>query len=196
MEVLAKMEIPERIAGDYLSGNLDISNAVARSVKTGRIDSYITLAPYNEKKPTQAKSSTAIAVIAGVAVALVGGLITYVIKKKDSQDTVEIPEYISKFHSIFQVYLKEAKEGRLDIATICELIEVLDEIDSKNHGDFSIDFSATEIKGLFEIILNNTKRICAEEMDLSCVINTSSDSNILTFKKCLNAQKEHLENVA
>ena len=198
MEQLVKMDIPDKLVSDYISGKLDISNAVARNNTTGRIDSYVKLTSIDSKKTHNLSSKEAIAIAAGGTVLLVGGLIVHIIKKKKkSMKKIEVPEYIAKFHSIFQIYLREAKEGQLDIATICELIEVIDEIEANNDGTFTIDFSASEVKELLEIILDYTKQLqICNNYSVNYELSNNSDHNINIFKKCLLMQKDYLENAA
>lgn len=202
MEQKFVMDIPDEKYCEFLAGRIDISNAVARLTDSGRIDSYIPLNPCYEDSQSHSISYGAAAGIAAGAVAItlvVGGLITYVIKKnKKKTMPTEIPEEIQKFQQMLRIYLSEAKSGNLDVATVCEMIDVLNELESKHNESFQIDFSSSEILELLQIILEYSNKLNEEckAVHITHTVSNNSHSNFMLLKECLIQQKHYFEQVA
>ena len=204
MEQKVKMEIPNDIVAHYLSGEYDISKAVVRNNDNGQIVRYIDLEPYNEDRsdPSRCSGGTA-KQIAGVAVLslVVIGLITYIVrikKQKKNLRQIEVPANVVHFNEVFKLYLKEATDGQVNIATVCELIQLLDEIEQNGNGSISIDLTTQEMQELLNIMLHYTEQLYEQKhVDLSKMkITIFGDNQANPLKEYLLLQKAYLEEIA
>ena len=162
MQVPVKLDIPEEYVADYLNGTLEIAKAVVRNTKDGRIKKHIDLfqdtdVAENAKDALQNKN-----VLIGLGVAatiVIGGVITIAVKKSRAKSKVKLPECVMRFQEKFREYLKEAKDGYLNIDTINDLLSVLEEVEETQGSEVTIDFSTDELRTLLQQIFEYTNQL-------------------------------------
>ena len=205
MELLFACKLPDDVAAQYLSDKVTITKALGRNTATGQIEGHYDMTPYYPtESPESILADKQIAAVAGgfVLGALIVGGVTYIVNKKfektQQQAQVQIPKCMDDFRIIFKQYLREAKNKDLNIATVCELISILNEIERTTDADITIDFSAEELKTLLNIIVDYTKNFKANESSASIpeTVSDNSDNNLKVLKHCLLIQKEYFENIA
>ena len=202
MQVPVKLDIPEEYVADYLNGTLEIAKAVVRNTKDGRIKKHIDLfqdtdVAENAKDALQNKN-----VLIGLGVAatiVIGGVITIAVKKSRAKSKVKLPECVMRFQEKFREYLKEAKDGYLNIDTINDLLSVLEEVEETQGSEVTIDFSTDELRTLLQQIFEYTNQLAeATGTNAENLIRPTDDSksNLLNLRDYLVLQKKIVESAA
>ena len=202
MQVPVKLDIPEEYVADYLNGTLEIAKAVVRNTKDGRIKKHIDLfqdtdVAENAKDALQNKN-----VLIGLGVAatiVIGGVITIAVKKSRAKSKVQLPECVMRFQEKFREYLKEAKDGYLNIDTINDLLSVLEEVEETQGSEVTIDFSTDELRTLLQQIFEYTNQLAeATGTNAENLIMPTDDSksNLLNLRDYLVLQKKIVESAA
>ncbi len=202
MQVPVKLDIPEEYVADYLNGTLEIAKAVVRNTKDGRIKKHIDLfqdtdVAENAKDALQNKN-----VLIGLGVAatiVIGGVITIAVKKSRAKSKVKLPECVMRFQEKFREYLKEAKDGYLNIDTINDLLSVLEEVEETQGSEVTIDFSTDELRTLLQQIFEYTNQLAeATGTNAENLIMPTDDSksNLLNLRDYLVLQKKIVESAA
>lgn len=202
MQVPVKLDIPEEYVADYLNGTLEIAKAVVRNTKDGRIKKHIDLfqdtdVAENAKDALQNKN-----VLIGLGVAatiVIGGVITIAVKKSRAKSKVKLPECVMRFQEKFREYLKEAKDGYLNIDTINDLLSVLEEVEETQGSEVTIDFSTDELRTLLQQIFEYTNQLAeATGTNAENLIMPTDDSksNFLNLRDYLVLQKKIVESAA
>ena len=201
MRVPVQLDIPAEYVDGFLDGSLIITKAVVRAAKDGQIRKHINLLPEVKNDAIQILSNKKIRIALGITTAalLVGGLITIVVKKHNEASDVEIPDSVIRFQKLFRTYLQEAKRGDLNLDTINELLNALDEIEGMQTGTVTIDFSTEELTMVLHQIYEYTKELAnTTSVNISDVSAPSRNSgeNILNLKQYLRLQKQIIESIA
>ena len=202
MQVPVKLDIPEEYVADYLNGTLEIAKAVVRNTKDGRIKKHIDLfqdtdVAENAKDALQNKN-----VLIGLGVAatiVIDGAITIAVKKSRAKSKVKLPECVMRFQEKFREYLKEAKDGYLNIDTINDLLSVLEEVEETQCSEVTIDFSTDELRTLLQQIFEYTNQLAeATGTNAENLIMPTDDSksNLLNLRDYLVLQKKIVESAA
>lgn len=205
MKVNVSLDLPKSVAKEWVAGKVDISNVVVRSKETGKIIRYLKSSTVDKmdgaKNLVSKIGSKNILIGLGItaAVVTVGGLINLVVNKSSEKECVKVPKCINDFQRKFHKYLKEAQKGNLNIKTIDELLNSLDEIEKLKSKEVRIDFSAEELKFLLSKIYDFTKNINeehnGEKMKVKSPTNNSS-KNLVYLKDYLECQKQVLEKIS
>ena len=202
MQVPVKLDIPEEYVADSLNGTLEIAKAVVRNTKDGRIKKHIDLfqdtdVAENAKDALQNKN---VLIGLGVAATIVtGGVITIAVKKSRAKSKVKLPECVMRFQEKFREYLKEAKDGYLNIDTINDLLSVLEEVEETQGSEVTIDFSTDELRTLLQQIFEYTNQLAeATGTNAENLIMPTDDSksNLLNLRDYLVLQKKIVESAA
>ena len=136
----------------------------------------------------------------GVAATIViGGVITIAVKKSRAKSKVKLPECVMRFQEKFREYLKEAKDGYLNIDTINDLLSVLEEVEETQGSEVTIDFSTDELRTLLQQIFEYTNQLAeATGTNAENLIMPTDDSksNLLNLRDYLVLQKKIVESAA
>jgi len=195
------LDIPAEYVDGFLDGSLVITKAVVRAAKDGKIQKHIDLLPAVKDEAVQVLSNKKVRIAFGLTAALllVGGIITVVVKKHNEASDVDIPDNVIRFQKLFRTYLRDARNGDLNLDTINDLLDSLDEIETTQTGAITIDFSTEELTTLLNQIYEYTKDLAtATSTSVSDISAPTQNSggNILSLKQYLRLQKRIIESVA
>lgn len=201
MQVPVQLDIPAEYVDGFLDGSLVITKAVVRAAKDGKIQKHIDLLPAVKDEAVQVLSNKKVRIAFGLTAALllVGGIITVVVKKHNEASDVDIPDNVIRFQKLFRTYLRDARNGDLNLDTINDLLDSLDEIETTQTGAITIDFSTEELTILLNQIYEYTKDLAtATSTSVSDISAPTQNSggNILSLKQYLRLQKRIIESVA
>lgn len=142
----------------------------------------------------QNKKSSIIAVSCAAAVAT--GVLVYT-KIKNHQ-----PQVVTDFQTALRHYIDAIRNGNMDIATINNLMEKLENLKThKNYAKISIQLTTEDLAVLvgriydYTVKLANDNNIELTEDERQAVSNKKSDT-IINLQNCLQAQKRIFEEAA
>lgn len=203
MQVPVKLDIPTKYVKNFMNGSVDISKAVVRNTKNGKIVKNINLIKDIDKAKDVARSlrrSKLFLVGLGITaiVATASGIVYLVNRKNNKEDYIQIPECVLNFQDKFKKYLRETQQGILNIQTIDELIVSLNEVEKVQKSDFKMDFTIKELKTLLSRIYEFTNDVAKINNITINIKRPSNDSldNVTFLKDYLKAQKNIVENVS
>jgi hypothetical protein len=191
--------VPPEIELGLLQGTLKLFGSVVREADTGRIYKHLTeLVPSPEKAEEAVKSmklnpKIVISVVATAAV--VGGGITYLVKKrKDSRPipVEDLPECVTNFDASLGAYIAAGREGALDAQIVERLLEDLDAVKAFSDEGNEVKISLDDMVPLFDMVIAHTLRLAAaynvevEDLDEQ---GDSEDGVVVSLRRHLEAQK-------
>lgn len=194
--VLVEMDIPNKLYAEIMTGSATLMGMVKDS-NNHRIKKHIKLVPTTIKEQAlqilKANKNLFIG-IGGAIVLLVIGLLTYhKLKKKNKK-------YSDKevlFANSLKTYLEETKEGKLKYQTLCDLINVLNEIiNDKNYSIKNFNLSKKQLNQLTKSIFSYTERLAkANHIKLNNFKKPSKnvEGNIINLNHYLTVQKDIFE---
>lgn len=201
MRLNRSLDVPKNLLKDYIGGKINIS-AVFRSKETGKIIQYGSLMPEDKlvgvKKMAENIGSKNLFLGIGItaAVVTIGGIISLIVNKPSEKTSVKIPKCVNDFQEKFHKYLNEAQKGVLNVKTIDELLDSLNEIKKLKDKEIKIDFSTKELKFILNKIYDFTNSINEEQKKLQSKIkapSNNSSKNIVYLKDYLQLQKQAAE---
>lgn len=191
--------VPPEIERGLLDGTLKLFGSVVREADTGRIYKHLTeLMPSPEKAEEAVKSlklSPKVAISVVAAVAVVGGGVAYLVKKRRHSKLVaigDLPECITNFDASLRAYIEAGREGALDAQVIERLLDDLDAIKAFSDEGNEVMISVDDLVPLFDLVIAHTSRLAqaygveVEDLDEQGV---SGDGVVVSLRRHLEAQK-------
>lgn len=158
--------VPPEIELGLLEGTLKLFGRVAREADTGRTYRHLTeLVPSPETVEEAVKTmkldpKVVISVVAVAAV--VGGGITYLVKKRKDSKLVPVetlPECMTNFDASLRAYIYAGREGALDAQIVERLLEDLDAIKMFSDEGNEVKISLDDLMPLFDMVTAHTSRL-------------------------------------
>lgn len=144
------------------------------------------------------KEHKTVAIGIGIATATIGaGAYAYHNWKERKKEEAE--ERISGFHKALKRYLKACKKGRLNTKVVNNLLDALNELETKKLGkDMELTISASQLSELIFSIFTYTEELAKANKFETKVKKpkTGSEGNIISLKSYLEIQKQILENAS
>ena len=198
MLVPVKLDIPEKYVMGVTSGAIDVSKAVLRDAKSGKIVKHTNL--FVDSKDTVKEVAKNVGVknlgIAGLVVggvALVGFGVYKIVNVFNKDKEIKMPKCITEFHKKLNKYLEEANKGILNTNSIDDVLKAIDEIEKIKEPDIKIDFSTKEVRNLLDSIYKFTIKLNKEDKNNKIKFKApsqNSNDNIIYLKDYLKYQKE------
>ena len=205
-----KIELSEELATKILTGQDRIPTEAIVRGQAGKYDQFIPLkivskeAEENTAVAANTASNSAsnqnkaliglgigvIAIVTGIAVGLT---IHYKNKKK-----AILAENQAEFNRCLQVYIDEAKNGKLQLKTLDDLICAIDNISHKDkNGAVVLTITVDEFMELVKAVYDYTKKMAAQKSLIIKNFELSTQENsVKEFRHCLEIQREIMTKAA
>ena len=191
MKINAQINVPDEYVDDFVNGDLELGKAVARDTSSGKVKTQFDILEGENSDDTSYDWT-------GVAIVVVG-VIYGVNKLVHWNSSRKLKKAAEEFNVVFEKYENEIKEDILNAETIMGLLEKLDTIESIKGNNASDLFSTEQFRVMLLQILEFTKAKAAEQGSYNEEIERlemEEYDNIVTFRECLELQKEIAERVA
>lgn len=198
MIVPVKLDIPKQYAKGVASGAIDISKAVLRDAKSGKIIKYANLFVDNKDSAKNVVKNVGVKNL-GIVGLVVGGivLVGFGVYKKvniyNKDKEIKMPKCITEFHNKLNKYLEEANKGILNIESIDELLKAIDGIEKIKDPNIKIDFSTKDVRDLLNSVYKFTTKLNKEDKNNKIKFKSpskNSKDNVIYLKDYLNYQKK------
>lgn len=194
----AKVQIPIEYKIKIDTGEVDLSYAVIRDRKTGRIVDYTKIYFLDKKLDKEVLAKIG---VLGAGIILVGGGIGYcVYKSKRHKTKKRFIQLTEKLQESLNYYLASIRKGELDINIVNDLIFLINEIEKINdsNANINIEFTSENLKNIIKTIYSFTNTVVNNNSDTSQLKkpNENNLNNIKYLKDYLIVQKYLVEEVA
>lgn len=191
--------VPPEIELGLVDGTLKLFGSVVREADTGRIYKHLSeLVPSPERAQEAAKNmklNAKVAISVFVVTAIVGGGVTYLVKKRKDSNLVpveDLPECMTNFDASLRDYIDAGREGALDAQIVERLLADLDAIKAFSGEGNEVKISLEDLVPLFYMVIAHTSRLAeaynVEVEDLE-EQGDSKDGVVVSLRRHLEAQK-------
>lgn len=201
------LELPAGLAVRIAAGELRLDGGVVRSAATGRIVKHLddAVPAKHAQEGVQAavsrasgmaRTTTTVVVAGAVVVVAIAGTAVWAWKrsqatKADNVDTIDL-------ESALAAYLDAARQGRLDVVTIRQLITSLDETAPAAETD-TLARNADEVELLVAAVAEHTRQLALanhQDLDVDLGTSPSDGSQVGRLRHYLQIQEQIVASAA
>lgn len=194
------LHIPPEIQARIATRELFRIGSVVRDAATGQVVKHLD----EVADPVKKQAERAVAslrgglrnpwVIVGVTaagVAVVGGAALVAARKRKRA----IPDCLKNFNASLRAYLEAAREGRLDVGVVSQLVSDLDAVQAYSvDGVITVDLSIEQWKTLANLVGEYTRELAeANSIEPDEVLRDAADSendSVVDLRRYLEAQRK------
>lgn len=200
-----KIELSEELATKILTGQDRIPTEAIVRGQAGKYDQFIPLkivskeaeektavAANNSSNSLSIQNNALIGLGIGVlALAVTGLAVGLTIYYKNKKKAV-LAENQAEFNRCLQVYIDEAKNGKLQLKTLDDLICAIDNISHKDkNGAVVLTITVDEFMELVKAVYDYTKKMAAQKSLIIKDFELSTQENsVKEFRHCLELQRK------
>lgn len=210
MKVYGYLDIPDELALKIATGeNRPITEAVAR-VANAQIDEYVPFIPsVNESQDavnaTNEVSSSVLNSkglliglgIGAVAIVITGITAGLIIHYKNKKQAI-LAENQAEFNRCLKQYIEEARNGKLQLKTVDNLISAIDNISLKDkNGAVVLTITVEDFMELLKAVYDYTKKMAAQKsLTIKNFELSTQENSVKEFRHCLELQRKIMLKVA
>ena len=204
--VQVPLDVPDDIYKDILNGSLELlgmvkdgQHKVRKHIPRAKITKSDKAMQMKKMGVLQVvKEHKLVAIGVGIAAAVAGaGAYVYYSWRENKKAAAE--QRIADFRKALTGYLKASKKGKLNAKVVDNLLNALEELESKKLGkDIELTIPASQLTELIFSIFTYTEALAkANSYDVKIAKpKTGTKGNITSLKSYLEIQKQILESVA
>lgn len=201
--VQVPLDVPDDIYKDVLNGSLELlgmvkdgQHKIRKHIPRAKLPKADKSAQVKKAGVLQGvKENKGVAIVVGTVVAVAGvGVYTYRCWKERKKEAAE--EGIADVYKALKEYLKVSKKGKLNAKVVDNLLNALNELETKKLGkDIELSIPASQFAELIFSIFTYTEQLAkANSFDVKVrAPKSGTEGNIISLKSYLEIQKQILE---
>lgn len=200
--VQVPLDVPDDIYMNVLDGSLELlgmvkdgSHKIRKHIPKAKLPKEDTVAKVKQTKILDVvkDKSGPIAICVGIALVAIGTG-AYVYNKKKEEKKSEAEKAVDEFQYALKEYLKESKNGQLNVNVVDNLLDSLKKLE-KFGNDVQLNLSASQLTELIFSIFKYTEALAkANSFDIKIAKpKKGKQGNIISLKSYLEVQKQILE---
>ena len=203
--VQVPLDVPDDIYLNVLDGSLELlgmvkdgSHKIRKHIPKAKLPKEDAVSKLKQTKILDVVKDKGgpIAIVVGITVAAIGTGV-YIVNKNKQQKKSEEEKVVDEFKHALKEYLKQSKNGQLNIIVVDDLLDSLKNLEQYGN-DVQLNISASQLAELILSVFKYTEELAkANSYNIKVAKpKKGKQGNITSLKSYLEVQKQILENVA